>query len=172
MTTVLGTERLILRELTPHDVDALLEVFSDPEAMEYFPSTKTAAETRAWIDMNRASYRERQFGLWAAILRETDEFVGQAGLVVQPDVDGEDEIEIGYTLARRFWGRGLATEAARACRDHGFGSLGLARLVSLIDPGNSASVRVAEKIGMHPEKDVDRWGRRLRVYAMTPADVG
>jgi RimJ/RimL family protein N-acetyltransferase len=111
------------------------------------------------------SYREHGFGLWAAILKDSDEFAGQCGLVAQ-EVEGKDEVEIGYLFLRRFWGRGLATEAARACRDHGFDTLGYDRLVSLIDPGNLASRRVAEKVGMTLEKQTHKWGKNISVYAI------
>jgi len=167
MPTILETARLALRELTPHDVDNLLQIFGDPEAMRYFPATQTAAETRAWIERNRASYREHGYGMWAATMRDTGAFVGQCGLVQQLDVDGQDEVEVGYTLVRAFWKQGLATEAAEACRDYGFAKCGLTRLVSIIDPANTGSIRVAEKLGMRFEKEIDRWGRRLRLYAMS-----
>ena len=82
------------------------------------------------------------------------------------EVDGRDEVEIGYPFLRRSWGRGLATEAARACRDYGFGTLGCDRLVSLIDPANRASRRVAEKVGMRLEEHAHKWGKKIFVYAI------
>ena len=91
--------------------------------------------------------------------------MGQCGLTVQ-EVEGKEEIEIGYLFLRKSWGQGLATEAARAVRDHGFHTLGYARLISLIDPGNLASRRVAEKVGLRQEKEVEKWGKRICVYAI------
>ena len=79
------------------------------------------------------------------------------------------EIEIGYLFLRPLRGQGLTTEAAQACRDHGFLRLGFTRLISLIDPANVASRRVAEKIGMTLEKEIPKWGKRLCVYAITQA---
>ncbi|MSR60370.1 MAG: N-acetyltransferase [Planctomycetaceae bacterium] len=79
---------------------------------------------------------------------------GYCGVFQYPDVGRQPETEIGYRLARPHWGRGYATEAARALRDYGFGTLSLARLIALIDPRNAASIRVAEKIGLRYEKDV------------------
>ena len=90
-----------------------------------------------------------------AVLEDSGEFVGQCGLTIQ-EVEGKNEVEIGYLFLRRFWGRGLATEAARAARDHGFNTLGYERLVTLIDPGNLASRRVAEKVGLTLEKEVEK----------------
>ena len=162
---VLETERLILRQLEVSDVDALMGIFSDPEAMRYYPGTKSRTEAEEWVRRFQESYRERGFGLWAAIFKGSGEFAGQCGLVAQ-EVDGRDEVEIGYLFLRRFWGQGLATEAARACRDYGFGTFGYDRFVSLIDPSNLASRRVAEKVGMKLEKHTHKWGKKICVYAI------
>lgn len=159
------TDRMYLRPLRMSDVDDLLGIFSDPEAMRYYPGTKNRIEAEEWVRWNLRSYREHGFGLWAAILKDSDEFAGQCGLVAQ-EVEGKDEVEIGYLFLRRFWGRGLATEAARGCRDYGFDHLGCHRLVSLIAPGNLASRRVAEKVGMNLEKQIHKWGKEICVYAI------
>jgi [ribosomal protein S5]-alanine N-acetyltransferase len=162
---VLQTERMVLRQMEMGDVDDLMGIFSDPEAMRYYPNTKSRQETEEWVRRAHESYRDHGFGLWVAILEDSGEFVGQCGLTVQ-EVEGKNEVEIGYLFLREFWGRGLATEAARAVRDHGFHTLGYARLISLIDPGNLASRRVAEKIGLTQEKEVEKWGKRICVYAI------
>ena len=99
-------------------------------------------------------------------LKETKEFLGQCGLVMQADVAGKDEVEIGYLMLRRHWNQGFATDAACACRDYGFHHLDLQRLVSLINPQNTPSKRVAEKVGMSLEKEIDLKGRRTCVYSM------
>jgi ribosomal-protein-alanine N-acetyltransferase len=156
---------MVLRPLEISDVDSLMDIFSDTEAMRYYPATKSRREAEEWVQWNLNSYRERGFGLWAAILKSSGEFAGQCGLIAQ-EVDGRDEVEIGYLFVRKFWGRGLATEAARACRDYGFGTLGYDRLVSLIDPSNLASRRVAEKVGMRLEKHTHKWGKKICVYAI------
>jgi ribosomal-protein-alanine N-acetyltransferase len=93
-------------------------------------------------------------GLWATIFKETGRFIGRCGLLPWT-IDGQLEVEVAYTLAQEYWGLGLATEAARGIRDYGFERLGLSRLICLIDPANQASRRVAEKIGMRLEKEVD-----------------
>jgi ribosomal-protein-alanine N-acetyltransferase len=116
------------------------------------------------------SYRANGFGLWVAVLEDSGEFAGECGLTVQ-EVEGKNEVEIGYLFPRRFWGRGLATEAARAARDHGFHTLGYERLVSLIDPGNLASRRVAEKVGLTMEREVEKWRKRICVYAIRKGGV-
>ena len=162
---VLRTERMVLREMVPEDVDDLMRIFSDPEAMRYYPSTKTREEAERWVDWVARSYEENGFGLWACVLRETGEFCGQCGLVPQ-EVGGRREVEVGYLFVRGFWGRGLATEAARASRDFGFERLDRRRLVSLIDPRNTASRRVAERIGMRPEKELEWRGKPTCVYSV------
>lgn len=95
--------------------------------------------------------------------------LGYTGLTQFPDVAGQPEVEIGYRLARPFWGKGYATEAAMAVRDYGFDSLGFDRLISLIDPDNTASVRVAEKTGLQYEKDavLPGYDHADRVYVIT-----
>ena len=162
---VIETDRMTLRQMGMPDVDHLLGIFADPEVMRYYPSTKDITETRRWIKWNLDSYQQHGFGLWIASLKSTNQFAGQCGLVVQ-EVEGRQEVEIGYLFLRLLWGQGLATEAAQACRDHGFMRLGFTRLISLIDPANAASRRVAEKLGMTLEKDITKWGKRLCLYAI------
>jgi RimJ/RimL family protein N-acetyltransferase len=162
---ILETARLVLREMTWDDVDNLQGIFSDPEAMRYYPKTKSIEETLDWIEWNRASYRAFRFGLWIALLKDSQTFAGQCGLVMQR-VEDLPEVEIGYLFLRKFWGQGLATEAASACRDYGLDKLGYERLISLIDPRNLASRRVAEKIGMAFEREVEHLNKRVCLYAL------
>ncbi len=161
---VLETERLVLRRMEMADVDDLMGIFSDPVAMRYYPATKGREEAEAWVRWTLQSYSEHGFGQWVAILKDSGEFAGQCGLTVQ-EVEGTREVEIGYLFLRRFWGRGLATEAAIAARDYGF-ALGYRRLVSIIDPANLASRRVAEKTGLTLEKEVWKWNKKVCVYAV------
>jgi RimJ/RimL family protein N-acetyltransferase len=161
---VLETERLALRKMDISDVDDLMGIFSDPVAMRYYPGTKSREEAEEWVRWTLGSYRDHGFGQWVAVLKRSGEFAGQCGLTVQK-VEGRQEVEIGYLFLRRFWGRGLATEAARAARDHGF-ARGYRRLVSLIDPKNLASRRVAEKSGLTLEKEVWKWNKKVCVYAI------
>jgi [ribosomal protein S5]-alanine N-acetyltransferase len=166
----LQTERMVLRPMEMDDVDDLMGIFSDPVAMRYYPGTKSRQEAEEWVRRMQESYRGNGFGLWVAILKDSGEFAGQCGLTVQV-VEGKDEVEIGYLFLQRFWGRGLATEAAKAARDYGFYTLGYERLVSLIDPGNLASRRVAMKVGLTLEKEVEKWGKRICVYTIRKGSV-
>jgi [ribosomal protein S5]-alanine N-acetyltransferase len=101
----------------------------------------------------RAIERDAHFSLWATIHKSDDRLIGRCGLLAW-DLEGRKETEVGYMIAREFWGRGLATEAARAIRDYGFERLGFERLISLIRPENERSQRVAIKNGMRHERDV------------------
>jgi len=117
--TILETERLLLREFVPEDVDALAAVLSDAETMCYYPAVLDRAGVAAWIERNRRRYADTGHGLWAMILKSSGELIGDCGLSRQ-NVDGIDEIEIGYHVRRDMWGRGYASEAARGCQEYGF----------------------------------------------------
>ncbi len=142
---VLETERLRLRQTTLDDVDDLLGILGDPEAMRFYPAPKTREETAGWIRWCLDSYERYGFGLWISVLKQGNRFVGDCGLVMQP-VENQLEVEIGYHTLRTCWGQGFASEAARACRDYAFNTLGYQRVVSIVDPQNYASRRVAEKV--------------------------
>ena len=166
MEVALATERLLLRRLSLDDADRLLGIFSDPIAMRYYESTRDRAQTEGWIRWSLAMYAERGHGMWAAIEKQQNRFVGQVGLVAQ-EIGGETELEVGYLLLRSCWGNGYATEAARACCDYGFRELGAERLISLIDPRNEPSQRVAERLGMRFEREIEKWDKRVRLYSVS-----
>lgn len=160
---IIETPRLLLRQMTHGDVPALLAVFCDVEAMRYYPAAFDEARMQAWVDWNMRSYEARGYGLWAMILRATGEVIGDCGLVSQ-QVDGVQEVEVGYHVRRDQWGQGLATEAALACVHYGFTTIGCRRLVSLINPLNVPSRRVAEKIGMKLQREVEWKNKPTCIY--------
>ena len=125
----------------------------------------TDAHRPGATDRQLTSYRERGFGEWATVSRTTGEMVGLCGLIVWPDIDSVEELEVAYLLARSAWGRGLGTEVAKAIRDHAHRGLGRDRLVSCIYPENASSIRVAEKISMRYEKDFTYDGVPMALYA-------
>src|ERR1700690_2533169 len=114
--TILRTNRLLLREFILQDADALAKVLSDPKTMRYYPAPYDRAGVEGWIARNIQRYRDDGVGLWAMELNATQELIGDCGVILQ-QVEGEPLHEIGYHLRRDFWGMGLATEAAIACRD-------------------------------------------------------
>jgi RimJ/RimL family protein N-acetyltransferase len=153
---ILETERLILRHQVLEDLDALYALYCDPEITRYIPDAPTNyEETREELEWHRNGHpRHPELGLWATIHKESGAFIGRCGLLPWR-IDGREEVEVAYTMARAYWGQGLATEAARAILQYGFQTLNLTRLVCLIDPENIASQRVAEKIGMTLERKLD-----------------
>jgi len=167
-TTILETERLMLRLLTMDDVEALFPMYSDPEVRQYFPDfTRTYEETKEEVDyfVNRC-YQKHGFGLWATVDKATGELIGRCGLLSW-EIEEREEVEVAYLLAKAYWGRGLATEAAQGIVQYAFEQLNISRLICLVDPGNTASQNVAQKIGMTLEKDGDIGdGERTFVYSM------
>ena len=162
---ILETSRLTLREVRVEDADALARVLSDPETMRFYPAPYDRTGVEEWIGRNLRRYTKDGHGLWAMTLKANDELVGDCGLIVQ-NLDDVDEVEIGYHVRRDLWGQGLATEAARACREYGFSRLSVERLISLIRPENLPSRCVAEKNGMTVWKEVMRVGWPHLVYAI------
>ena len=161
------TPRLTLRQFQKGDLGALAAILSDPEVMRFSVTGPMSREQVAtMLEHVEHSYRENGFGLWA-VEHRSGLMIGYCGLITQ-DVDGRREIEIGYRLARNYWGGGLATEAARAARDYAFRQLGLTRIVSLITSDNIASIRVAEKNGMRLRKTTVKWDMDILVYMMEP----
>ncbi len=168
---ILETPRLALREFLPEDVDALSVILSDPETMRFYVKPFDRNGVEEWIARNRQRYVKDGHGLWAVILKANGELIGDCGLVLQ-EVDGANEIEIGYHVRRDHWGQGVATEAARACRDFGFARFPVERLISLIRPENTPSRRVAEKNGMTVWKEVTRVGLPHLVYSLQRDHLG
>ena len=165
---VLETARLILRELEPADEDALTAMFADPDVMRWIGTggIRTRDDARRTIERERERYTERGWGEWATCLRATGETIGLCGLILWPDLDGVEELEVAYLLARDAWGQGYATEAASAIRDFAMRELGRERLVSLVYHDNVASAAVARKTGMSWEKDVAFSGVTVAMYSL------
>jgi [ribosomal protein S5]-alanine N-acetyltransferase len=170
---IADTERLVLRCFHVADTDAIAGLFGDPEVMLFGPGPQSREWVQRWlVGCLKDYYRKWGFGLWAVVHKPDRQVIGYCGLTRFDDVGGQSEIEIGYRLARGFWGRGLATEAARAVLDYALGVLGLPRLVSIIDARNGASIRVAEKTGLRYEKDVIFRNNVRQLYAIHKGDSG
>jgi RimJ/RimL family protein N-acetyltransferase len=156
---ILETNRLILRRQVLSDLEDLYALYCDPEITKYIPDApRNLAETREeleWFLHGHPKYPE--LGLWATIDKETGKFIGRCGLLPWI-IEGQQEVEVAYTISREYWGQGLGTEVARGILQYGFETLNLSRLICLIDPENRASQKVAEKIGMTLEKRVDGIG--------------
>lgn len=158
---ILETKRLILRHLVPGDLDALYVLYREPDIRRYFPEgTLTLEETRAELEWHQNGHpRYPKLGLWATIRKDSGQFIGRCGLLPW-HIDGVDEVEIACLIDKTCWGQGYATEASQGILDYACATLGLSRLVCLIDEANTPSIRVAEKIWMAFEKaDEDELGR-------------
>jgi len=162
---IISTERLRLRQTVEDDLPALHAMFNDPLVMRFYPGLKNMRQTREWFDWLRAEYAQCGHCLWTVELIGSREFIGQIGLIRQ-DVQDVVEVEVGYLLRSEHWHRGYATEAARACRDYGFNILGRTRLISLIRPENTPSIRVAERNGMVPTITILKRGLEHLVFAV------
>ncbi|HET8527202.1 MAG TPA: GNAT family N-acetyltransferase [Actinomycetota bacterium] len=159
----LETERLCLRLYREDDLDDLHAMFSDPEHMTWYPAPFDRDESRAWLERQMARYRERGFALLIVEDRETGEFLGTAGPAVM-QVEEVEHVEIGWHTKPGRKGEGIAPEAGAAARDWAFENLDVDHLISLVRPENVGSNRVAEKIGMHVDREVDHKGMLHYVY--------
>jgi [ribosomal protein S5]-alanine N-acetyltransferase len=169
---VCETSRLILRKFNENDVESLLSFLGDPAVMRFSitgPETREGIQTK-YLPSCLKRYDRDGLGQWAVVRRSDGFCVGECGICTQ-EVDGEIEFEISYRMRRDCWGTGLATEAARACRDYGFKQAGLRRLISIIESENTASIRVADKIGMKLEKRALFHKIPVLIYSVTSAMI-
>jgi RimJ/RimL family protein N-acetyltransferase len=169
MRLIIETPRLALRELVMSDLDFVEAMLSHPEVMQFFPRSLSRDESAEWIRRQQSRYAVEGHGYWLALDREAGEPVGQAG-VMRAEVEGIVEPALGYIVHRPFWRRGYGAEAAAACRDHVFDTLGGSRVITLVRPENLPSLGVARKIGMTIERRTIYARYEHFVLSMTPAD--
>jgi [ribosomal protein S5]-alanine N-acetyltransferase len=149
MSFFLETPRLLLREVSPADLDFVAAMLADPEVMRFYPKCYSREESATWIERQMRRYARHSHGLWLVLEKSTGQPVGQVGLLIQ-QVDGVEEKEVAYLIHRPFWRQGFATEAALASRDYAFAVLDRQRVLALIHPENVPSQRVALKLGLEP----------------------
>lgn len=155
---ILETERLYLRELNQGDFEALSRILTDAETMYAYNGAFSPEETQEWLDRQLTRYKKYGFGLWAAVLKENDEMIGQCGITMQPWKDKE-LLEIGYLFRRDCWHKGFATEAAVACKKYAFTKLNADTIHSIIRYINIPSQNVAKRNGM---RITDSWVKHYR----------
>lgn len=172
MNRIIETERLYLREMQQSDFEALSRILKDEETMYAYEGAFNDDEVQEWLDRQIERYKKWDFGLWAVVLKETDEMIGQCGLTMQP-WNGEEVLEIGYLFERSYWHQGYATEAAKACKKYAFEILNATQVCSIIRDTNIASQNVAIRNGMSVKdtytkhyKGVDMPHYRYVVYKM------
>ena len=164
---ILETPRLILRHLEPDDLDALFALYRDPEIRRYFPDgTRTRDQTREELEWFLNSHPKfPELGLWATVEKRGGALLGRCGLLPW-EIDGRSEVELAFLIDKTRWSEGFATEASHAIIEHAHIALHIQRLICLIMPGNVASVRVAQKVGMSFEREhQDEFGHCL-IYSM------
>ena len=144
---ILETRRLYLRKMDQGDYKSLCRILQDPEVMYAYEHPFSDREVQEWLDRQRSRYKEQGFGLWAVILKETGEKIGQCGLTMQ-DWEDRQVPEIGYLFAKAYWHQGYATEAAVGCREYAFRNLGIEEVFSIIRDNNIPSQNVAKRNGM------------------------
>ena len=170
------TKRLFLRHFHIFDSKAMNRVFGDPEVMRFGDGVQTERWVGDWLQNCLKNYYQNWgFGPWAVVEKTTQEVIGYCGLFHFPDVGGRPEVEIGCRLARSFWGHGYATEAVIAVRDYAFNTLGLQRVICIIDPNNISSIRMAEKAGMtYDNQDfmMEGYTHPDRVYSIGRTSIG
>jgi len=141
---IIETNRLQLRLFEQSDVERLYLLYSDPQVMRYMRGTRSREQAEEHIQAFARQYEKTGFTLWAVEQKTDGEFVGRVGLM---PLDGTQEVELGYAIARPHWGKGFATEASVACLDLGFRQLALEFIAAIAVPENGASLRVMKKLG-------------------------
>lgn len=163
---ILETSRLSLRYFTVRDLESLVPILGDPQVMKFsIIGVHDRQQIKKFIEQRLLSYLEPGFGLYALIHKPDRELIGYCGFFVQK-ISDRQEIEIGYRLATRYWGQGLATEAAKAVCEYGQKRFDFKRFVCLIDPNNYRSIRVASKLGMKREKELVYYGINVEMYSI------
>lgn len=158
------TERLLLRQFTPADLDEYTRIiFADPDVTRFLPRRDIPPRQRAERVLNYFSehWLKHGYGDWAVTDRAHAGLIGHCGLNFIPEAG---EVEVEYSLAKSYWGRGIATEAAQASVRYGFEALQMERIIALADPQNIASRRVMEKVGLVYQKEVFFFGMQLVFY--------
>ena len=163
---MIETERLLIRKFTLDDLPKLIELRADPEVNKYLGGTRMqnpeAIEKRIpfYIDC----YKKYGFGMCAMIWKESGEMIGWSGL--QP-LEETGEIEVGYGMAKEFWGKGIGFECAKAWLGYGFNEAGLNRIVAVASPENTGSWRIMERCGMRYETTASHYGTDCVFYAVS-----
>ena len=163
---ILETERLLLREMTEDDFEALSAVLGDPVNMKHYPYIFDEERVRNWISRNTERYRTFGFGLWAVCLKETGEMIGDCGLTMQ-NINNVIRPEIGYHIRADRQRKGYAREAAEAVRDWTFRTLPFNEIYSYMTSGNGPSQMTAVSWGCHLVDEYEDEGVPHRVFRIT-----
>lgn len=162
---MLETERLILRKFIDDDLEAVFKLRKDAEMMRFIREPqKNRRESENWLKLISSRWESEKIGFCAVVEKTSGRVIGWCGLWKLAE---NGEIEVGYAIAKKFWKRGLASEAAEAFLDYGFETLKLEKIVAVARPENLASRRVMEKLGMHFDYIDKFYGRNLAHHSIT-----
>ncbi|PSB10955.1 GNAT family N-acetyltransferase [Pleurocapsa sp. CCALA 161] len=163
---ILETSRLTLRYITSRDAEALMTILGDAEVMRFsIIGIHSSKQIKQFIEQRLISYLEYGFGLYALVHKQNQELIGYCGFFIQ-SIEQQKEVEVGYRLAKKYWGQGLATEAAKAVVEYGQQRFNFRRFVCLIEIKNNRSIRVAQKLGMKLEKKIIYHGLNVAMYSL------
>jgi len=163
MSLIAETPRLEIATFSPSDTAFLHQLTGDANVMKYFPKVLSYDETSDMLRKILDQYGSYGYCFWKVMLKINGDFIGIAGILHQ-EVEGKIEAEISYRIVKKHWNNGYAIEAAEACVKYARTTLGKTRLISLIHPENTPSVRVAQKLGAQKEKSVSFIGTAHDVY--------
>ena len=164
------TERLRFREYRDDDLGDVFAMFGDPQARRFYPEMDTPEACRGWIEWSKRNYRDHGFGLWVIEDLSSGAFLGDCGLTYQP-VEGDRLLELGYHLLAEHRGKGLVTEAGRACLDYAFDQLQAPMVCSTVHPENAPSMAVARRLHTF-ERTYSKDDRQTRMLFWTEAEPG
>ncbi len=159
----LQTPRLILQPWKLEEAETLWAILQEEDILRYFPDPfpPSLERVQKYITLQMAHWQLRDYGHWAVVDPVTQTLLGWVGLEYLPELN---ETEVAYLLSRRAWGKGLATEAAQAAVDFGTQQAGLAKIIGLVHPDNTASARVLQKCGFSFSRRIPLWGLDLDYY--------
>lgn len=164
---MLETERCIIREYQPEDFDALYEIFSDAETMAHYPHPFSKEEVQGWMQRNYDRYKTFGFGLWAVVLKETNEVIGDVGITMQM-INGTIKPEVGYHINKKYWRQGLAKECSHEVLRWVFESTPFQEIYSYMKYTNVGSFSTAEGNGFKCiEQYADPVNEYTKVYLLT-----
>jgi ribosomal-protein-alanine N-acetyltransferase len=163
----LETTHFFIRSLKAEDVPTLAKLWTNPDVTRFMGGPRNYEEVYGHLSEDARLVPPPKFDLWVVIEKASGNIVGHCG-ILDKDIDNTEEFELVYVIDKPSWGKGYATEVASAIQHFAFHELGLKRIVSLIDPANQASARVAVKVGLKFEKDTVRpGGKRMLLYSLT-----
>jgi len=170
MTIFIETERTVIKVPVLNDVTYWSSLHSDHDVMEYMGGIKTKEVVQAWLEADIQHFKKHGFGMGSVFERNSNEFIGKAGLVYLDHDDHQPDIEIGYVLHKHFWSKGYGTELVHALVNWGFNHLSVNKLVAVTRPENEKSKCLLEKCGMRHLKNITLHGSIFLLYGILKSE--